>query len=540
MRFGRRVVGALATTISLVACSTGPLQSTGSLSEAIEGHALGYDTTIEETSEKVMLLNIVRSSEFAPLSLSDFSSLSGALSVQATLGFSLPFGPFMGSTSRDTATPSINGGTAPTFQINPLTTEGVSLNLVQPVSASYVLNLWHAGVSPELLMLLFVKEIDFPVGTDTAPQTVRYINDPDNPERFNAFRGLIETILASSGELKAFDILDPVGGPFDLYSPKSTSSDNDGTQPNTSAYQMITGNNDGQYHAGNATNGLKTQAQLYRVYSNQVAICVDSGKMQAARFPIADIDSGKVAPSLADKIRKMQKSEKSMLAVLGAEHGPPPSNSGTSNQPPGNAPASPKTPGAQASTPGNAAQALTAALSVGRISTLVDGAGCGPAEIVLTVSSEELFQKSSMSFVHVEWRSVSEVFDFLGAVLRYNKKTGNPINWADKSSPLIATASGTAPLGATDVIGCLGPSPNPACAAPPPAAPTHILFQVFGDRDGLIGVDYKSAFYSIHASAPSAIDDTRKVLQMLSPLVNVSKASGDITNSQPLRLLPIP
>ena len=352
-------LGALLSGVG--ACSFAPIADVTSLAPAVKGSTISDERAYAEATDQILLTNILRARDGAPLNMGTLASMNGALSVQATLGGSFPFGADLRkietssgpSSAVDTFSPSLTGSTSPTYTFTPLNTEGFMLNAVQPVSAAYVLNRWNAGVSRELLMLLFAKEIDIPVARDgTHPakgvRYLKFINNPDDKNQFAAFRQLVHVLLEAAGDLKAFDVLEPVGPTFDLYSPLNLSSQRQrlvqsmkespaadktggggtasqsGAEPkvdnsdqggnsglkvtierqtqtteslsllhdealfrqlNSTAFSAITSNSDGQYHFGNYTSD-GTLGQMYRVYAAQVVLCVDRKSLSAKKYDI--------------------------------------------------------------------------------------------------------------------------------------------------------------------------------------------------------------------------------------------------------------
>ena len=578
--------------LGLAGCSMGPLADISSLSPAIQGDVVDNDLAFADASDQILLTNILRARDREPLNMGALASVSGALSLQGTAGFTIPFGPKPFSSSmaaKDSWAPSITGSTSPTYSFTPLNTQGFTLNVVQPVSASYVLNRWDAGLSRELLLLLFVKEIDFPVtipandsSQGQAVHYVRYINDPDNSDRFTAFMNLVHELLKYDANLKSFDVLDPVGPQFDLYAPTNATgivaggANTDQTivsdmkltaQPNQTGFGFITANNDGQYHVGNiispATASSKAgtsatdsslpatvQGQLYRVYAGQVALCVNAPKMTGDGYeiPVANpapqsqaTGSGPTSQIISNILERDSQFTGSVIATNAMAN--------LTMSPPGSSPASPTTTGkgalggasSSASAGASASQATTAALQAQRFSSMVDDDGCGPAEIVLTQSDEKDFEAKSENFVHIEWRSVSEIFDYLGAVLRYNDNPKNgdkPLSWPEAPASWVATNNESADdvktASASDITADCGPSQTTDDCK------IETLFSLSEGIKGHLRVGYGNSLYSVPDPGVSTTDQTMTVLSMLNTLVNLANTSSNVTTSTPLQLLPLP
>jgi hypothetical protein len=602
--------------VSLLTSCSSAFRSTTSLSPVVQTDTLGYNDAVGDASDAILLSNILRSRDFAPLNLNQLSSLSGALSLQGTLGLSFPLGPpgSMGSgtlRAQTTATPSVMASTSPTYSLTPLNTQAFTLNILQPVTASYVLNRWQAGIPRELLLMLFVKEVDFPVAPPPGAKpknkfsgTIRYINNPDNDGQFSAYRNLVDALIEAHAELKAVDVLDPVGPAFTLYAapapPAATSnptpkpSGTDAKTPDTTAvvaarpdlknpinadatgFGLVTNNNDGQYHLGNEfidaqgnvvppVKGQKVATylnggQMYRVYAGQVELCVDARILKKLHYAVPDLlapddpGSGPVtqetdtktsstasldATAAAEVVAELKLEAQqayqgnairmdavSSVFAAGASPGTQtPSASGGAAKAASGA-ASPQATSSSA--------ALTAALQAGRVSAVVGSAGSIPDELVLPPSSEEGFQKESQGFVHVQWRSVSEIFDYLGAILRYNERT-QTFQFPISRDPTVASeAYGACERYKDTTAG--------SCAVMPGDPPSAVLFAVNKDGAGHLSTSYNGDTFTVRDAnlTKKEADYTKPVLSMLSTLVNYSSQSGSVSTSTPLRLLPIP
>jgi hypothetical protein len=557
-----RIIVVLALGFSS-SCSLPPIENATSLSPAVKADTLGYNNAIGEVADQILLTNVLRSRDLEPLNLSQLSSISGSLSLQGSAGFSIPWGIGLGgvtlsSAGQRLATPSISGSTSPTYTLTPLNTQAFTLSILQPVSASYVLNRWQAGVPRELLLYLFAKEVDLPaLDKETgAMGTKRYINDPDNPGHFAAFQNLIsDWIKNGHAELKAVDVLDPVGPAFSLYAstsestssqakdggtphptptptptPATTTKNNIKTNADSNGFGLITSSNDGQYHVGNeevgmdipddgsrspaegAADGGKAPkpvqmhgGQLYRVYAGQVELCVESAHLAAdsAAYP----------------------SEKEALSPLKMVHGP----GGGSTQPQA-AQATPGGPSHSGSPPTSSATPaamLTAALQAGRVSAVVDAASARGDQVVLTWKTEEDFESASARFVHIQWRSVAEIFDYLGAILRYNERhPDHPFQFTPVPDGSVRSDS---PAEADPIK----PSSSILFAVHRNLvnAPAEHLFLFYNGRPYYVD--------DVDASAPTA-DFTKPILSMLSTLVDYSSQSAGGSSSTPIRLQPIP
>jgi hypothetical protein len=458
--------------VGICGCSWEPIKDLTSLSPAVQASSVGYNEAAGYAAEQILVTDILSAKDFEPLNLSQLSSISGALSFQGSLGFTIPFGVSgrMGgnkASTQNSGTPAVTASTTPTFTQTPLNTQGFTLTIMQPIFANYVLSLLQNGLPPEVLLSLFIKEIDFPA--DVRPY--RYINDPDDLGHFYAFQSVIADLVRHEVTLKVVDISEPVGPQFNLYAAPS----NAGTQttyytkdhnqpvpftppngtPSGSAYHtvqttlpnpqvtnadptgynLVTGSSDAQYHVANAGNG----GQLYRVYSGQIAMCVNTPWVAGHRIPTVTVPVVPTIPRRRKRAKEDFREQSAEMRVhlaslttpttleLGAPlrrdgvfdvalQSPlelpavpaPGTGAPSTTSPSGMSGGSHGGGGGPSSSGGTPSQATTATLQAPRISALLSDDTCERDEIILDHFSDKILSSESKSFVHIYWRSVQE------------------------------------------------------------------------------------------------------------------------------------
>src|SRR5580698_7328619 len=313
-----RAKGWLAGIASALAIS-GCTHILPSLGPGMRDNAVAYDAAISDINDRVLLANIVRARDYVPLNITELSTITGTLSEQASLGLSVPFGGNYGSTPRGTVTPSVQVAAAPTFSMAALNTRGFTLNIIQPISPVYIASKWNTGISKELLLLLFVKDIQFAdsfaasmqecATNQTSPSPDggkslvachhKFINNPDSLGEERAFRAVIESMLPTVG-VKVMSILEPVGPPFPFL-PRNPAADDKNP---LDAYLLTTHLGDGQYHVGNHDK-TPGQGQLFRVFANQVAVCAqDPVKTEDGTFYIYPVGADIATAHHAETVRE--------------------------------------------------------------------------------------------------------------------------------------------------------------------------------------------------------------------------------------------
>jgi hypothetical protein len=543
-----------------------------SLGPGLHDNAVAYDAAISDINDQVLLANIVRARDYVPLNITELSTVTGTLSEQASLGLSVPFGGNYGSTPRGTVTPSVQVAAAPTFSMAALNTRGFTLNIIQPISPVYIASKWNTGISKELLLLLFVKDIQFADSfaasmqdcssnqTSASPEGDRslvachhkFINNPDSPGEERAFKAVIESMLPTVG-IKVMSILEPIGPAFPFL-PRNPADDKNPLD----AYALTTHLGDGQYHVGNYEH-TPGQGQLFRVFANQVAVCAqDPVKTEYGTFYIYPVGADIVTAHHAETVRKespgipFEKEWEERLELFKAqcstgEHpgdracaaaaalmGKPKSAPGASAfgsyalvmsaiggggaQSAAEPPPSGRAGSNAGATTGTAMPAVSASLQENRVGAFLRANDCYADQTVREPTTETDFKKYTETLGHIEWRSVAEVFQYLGAVLR--RPEG--ITWTVRREREI--------VGSSD-----GAIPD-----------TMFALRRAGSDEGKRGklkIDYGGDRYSIGsgnltAGAAQVNDQSLLVLSLLNELVNSAKISSDIPVTQQLQVLP--
>jgi hypothetical protein len=557
------------------------------LGPSLHDNAVAYDTAISDINDRVLLANIVRARDYVPLSITELSTVTGTLSEQATLGLSVPFGGNYGSTPRGTASPSVQLGTAPTFSMAALNTRSFTLNIIQPISPVYVASKWNSGIAHELLLLLFVKDIQFADSyalsaedceqnksppASPADQSIRpgapprskpltachhkFINDPDYPEEERAFKAVIESMLPTVG-IKVMTILDPIGPPFPFLpqapSPEGLAKKSE--QSPLDAYLLTTHLADGQYHVSNDELNAG-RGQLYRVYTNQVAVCAndpiktadgtfyiypvsaDIAAANRAQAPYQSSPALPIAKEWEDRLENLksqcatssQNGEHACHAV-GTLKEKPRSTSATNafasysliRSAVGSAAAGeaqPQRAGSRGSGESGASEPseVGASLQHNRVGAFLRADDCYADQTIREPTTESEFRKYTETLGHIEWRSVAEVFQYLGAVLRQE----NGIRW---DVPRDHDVVGSSASGIPDTMFVLRHAGG--------TSPEHAMLKVsYGGEDVAIGSG------TVNVGNGALNDHSLLVLSLLSELVNSAKISSDIPVTQQLQVLP--
>jgi hypothetical protein len=495
-----RAAAISAILVALADCSLLP----PTLATVVNRGATDYGQVMNQFSDKALLSNVLRAKNNLPLNFSDLSSITGSFSLQASLGLSLPLGSVPGAINYGSVSPELQTGSSPALTLGTLNTQGFIMTMIQPVSPMYVVSKWNDGYDKELLMYLFIKSVKFADGQ-------KFLNNPDSKSDMAGFNRLIAEIVNAHVDLKTLTLLDPIGPPFPLARTAGpATSKTAGDETYLESLNIVKSIGGGVLHIGNAKCPFASEfgcVPLYKKYPAQVALCVD------ARFdPITD--QYKFNDHVifgANETLAQRRAEQAQPAVhphLAA--GRALLRAGTKMATGGSTGAS--SPPPAATEPGGAGGAtpqVTASLQPSRASVVLGSGDCKPDEIVLTPETEEGFSAASSEFAQIEWRSISEAIQYLGAVARNQDRNQVPLWHRDDMRPM-----------------------------------QTLITIVAGDR-GLITVDYRGADYSVPGERRDPTrypndfpnDHGLQALAMLNELIGTAKISGNVPVPQPVQFV---
>jgi hypothetical protein len=231
-------------------------------------------------------------------------------------------------------------------------------------------------------------------------------------------------------------------------------------------------------------------------------------------------DVGRIIVSVRDKTVEDDENTIKMMGVGKPQGTSPQSNSSGGGG--GGAPAGGGGGGAAASAAGGGAMPqVTLALQPSRISAILHSDRCLADQIVLHTGTENQFETETKKFAHIEWRSIAEVIQYLGAIARKQ----------DRMTVSSADATDTQKLAARDL------------AAVKITGGTQPLF-TYGDFDsdtdmGEIRVTYRKKTYRAPlAGAVAQHDHTLESMAMINELISIAKISGSLPVPQPVTVLP--
>jgi hypothetical protein len=170
----------------------------GVQSAVIRSHSLSYDDVIEDTTDKLLVLNILRAKDKAPLHFDEIPSIHESIQANASLQASWPFGPRLVNANagpRNMIQPTLGVQVTPTFEVDHLDTKDFVTGIASPIDPKFVKYWLDRGLDRRIVMLLFFSAVtitETEAGADGKPvvRTIRLMNSP---------RAALETLTRQTG-----------------------------------------------------------------------------------------------------------------------------------------------------------------------------------------------------------------------------------------------------------------------------------------------------------------------------------------------------
>lgn len=136
----------------LAGCSLGPV---------IAENTLDYNTTVETVTNNVLVTNILRARDQAPLYFSDLSQIRGAVQLNLAAQTTVPYGPIFPAGAGASVQPgpfSVNS--QPGFDVAPLNTKKFAEGMLEGIDPRVFAYLVQRGINANLLLNMIVYKIE--------------------------------------------------------------------------------------------------------------------------------------------------------------------------------------------------------------------------------------------------------------------------------------------------------------------------------------------------------------------------------------------
>lgn len=210
----------LAVSVLLSGCSA------LSLAPIVDNNARSYHNVVENVTNSIMVTNILRARDRAPLHYSDLTTINGSLQGTAGIQSVIAYGAVRPGAAGDTTQGGpISLQTTPTFTLGTLDTDDFTRGILTPVTTDVVKHFLDEGIDPRIVFLLFFEGIkgygvNVAVDGKAVDTSGKINNEPDNIEEFRRFLAIVDRELGQPQYAglyaNAYREIRPVGGPFTL------------------------------------------------------------------------------------------------------------------------------------------------------------------------------------------------------------------------------------------------------------------------------------------------------------------------------------
>jgi hypothetical protein len=148
----------------------------------VRSQAMSFDDIIEDTTDKLLVLNILRAKDKAPLHFDEIPSIHESVTGNASVQGVWPFGPSNKGTARNTITAGVGIQLAPSFELDNLATKDFVTGMSTPIDPKFVKYWLDRGLDRRVVLLLFFSAIDVTVANSAngslERHTIRIRNSP--------------------------------------------------------------------------------------------------------------------------------------------------------------------------------------------------------------------------------------------------------------------------------------------------------------------------------------------------------------------------
>jgi len=131
------------------------------LSGQLVNDARDYNDAIENTIDELMIVNILRARDRAPMHFADVPLIHESLQLTAGVTPTFLFGPLQKSTTRESGAVQANAQITPSFDLDNLDTKDFVTGMASAIDPKYVKYWLDKGIDKRLIMLLFFASAEF-------------------------------------------------------------------------------------------------------------------------------------------------------------------------------------------------------------------------------------------------------------------------------------------------------------------------------------------------------------------------------------------
>jgi len=143
---------AIAAAVTLAGC--------GLLSDQLVTDARDYNNAIERTVDQLMVVNILRARDRAPMHFADVPLIHESLQLTGGVSPIFLFGPLEKTTTRESAAIQASAQITPSFDLDNLDTKDFATGMASPVDSRYIQYWLDRGVAERIILLLFFPSFE--------------------------------------------------------------------------------------------------------------------------------------------------------------------------------------------------------------------------------------------------------------------------------------------------------------------------------------------------------------------------------------------
>jgi len=146
----------------------------------IKSDSLAFGEVIEDTTNKLLVINVLRARDKAPLHFSDIPVIRESMQQSASLGILEVSGPVLGTTQRNTRAGNLSAQISPSFELTHLQSKDFITGISSPIDPKIVKYWLDRGLDRRIVLLLFFSSAEIvETRSEQGPvNTIKIMNSP--------------------------------------------------------------------------------------------------------------------------------------------------------------------------------------------------------------------------------------------------------------------------------------------------------------------------------------------------------------------------
>jgi hypothetical protein len=127
--------------------------------ESLSKYSLDYNSAIQDSGDKLLVINVLRARDQAPLHFGDVPSIHETVQFTAGVTATALFGPVHPGTASDMVAPTVSLQDSPSFEMDNLDTQDFITGIMSPIQPKVVKYWLDRGLDQRLALLLFFSSV---------------------------------------------------------------------------------------------------------------------------------------------------------------------------------------------------------------------------------------------------------------------------------------------------------------------------------------------------------------------------------------------